>query len=96
MNKRIKQLLGPVVIAATLLLAAPITQAADDMAPPTGAAYLVAGGSTSNINGAEGNGIPGMRSALDVPEPSSWAALGFGIALIGAMAAVRRKQSADS
>ncbi len=94
MGKRIKQICTPIAVVAALLVTAPVTQAAT-AAPPTGSAYLLAGGVTTNVNGAAGNGVAGPRSVLDVPEPSSGMAFGFGLFLIGSMVGVRRRRFRD-
>jgi len=95
MTRIIRKSLATFALAATALLVAPISQA-DTASQPTGAAYLVAGGVNSTVNGASGNGIPGPRSAVAVPEPSSWAAFGLGIALISTMLVARRRSDARS
>jgi len=59
---------------------------------PDGASFLLAGGMSSDaINASAGNGIPGPRAALSVPEPPSWVAFALGALLIGGVATVRRR-----
>jgi hypothetical protein len=95
MGKRIKHVCAPIAVAAALLVLAPVTQADTKPAPLTGAAYFVPGVAHSHVNAAAGNGVAGRRSALDVPEPSSWLAFGFGVVLIGGMSAIRRRRTLD-
>ena len=95
MKLTIKKSVAAFALAASALVIAPMSQA-DTTSQPSGAAYLVAGGSSSSIDGASGNGIPGPRSAVAVPEPSSWAAFGVGVALISGMLIARRRSLGPS
>ena len=82
-NRLMKMIAGVIALAAMTVFATPAwTQ--EPGAASTGAAYLTANGQSSYSGDfSGGNGIPVAYNTTTVPEPSSWALFGAGLAMVG-------------